>query len=312
MRLRGLRRLSHIAEGLRVHHIHIHARILSARARHETVHEQLRVTHLDGTHNADHTSLRQRRRHRPEHKTTLIGRRRIRKHIRQTERIRSRTPRERGIREVRSDLLQRTAVLRTMSDHQIKPRLRVLTDRHRSILHNERPVGDLHLQLTHLTQRRNTLNDALRERQIIRRRRRHNRHPQRTRRLSRRRRGWRRLIGRRCRCGLRRRWRWLGHVVRVALAATCRGQQHERQQRPDQSEEPARCPGPCHVPFPPQLRGPLRCVRQLSPEPRRNTGAGGLAHPASASRPISARRPAGRAGSAPRALRCGASRPPGR
>ena len=169
----------HITERLDVVHIDRHTRILSRRTRHEPVHIQLGVTNLDRTDHTDHTALGHGRCHRTHRITTLIRSSRVRRHVVQTERVTRRTPRKRRIGEIRSDLLQRPPVLRPMGDHQVIAILGIPADRRSRISHDERPIG--HIHLGHTRQRPDTINDALRERQVITRTRRHNRNPDRRR-----------------------------------------------------------------------------------------------------------------------------------
>ena len=186
MTLRSLRSQRHITKGLDVVDIDLHTRILRRRTSHEPIHIQLRVTNLDRTHHTDHTTFGQRRSHRPHHIPALIRRRRVRRHIVETKRVVRRTPRKRRIREIRSDLLQRPPVLRTMRNHQVITILRIRTHRSSRLINDERPIRDMNLR--HTRQRTHTINDALRERQVIRSTRRNNRNPELSRSVARRRR----------------------------------------------------------------------------------------------------------------------------
>ena len=141
MGLRGLGGQCHIRERHDVVHVHRHTLILGGRTGHEPVHVQLGVTDLDRTDHTNGPGGGHGGRHGPHHITALIRRRRVRRHVVQTERVARGTPGERGVREVRCHLGQEPAVLRTVGDHQVVTVLGVVAHRGGRVVHDERSVG---------------------------------------------------------------------------------------------------------------------------------------------------------------------------
>ena len=177
VRGRSLSRKRHITERLDVVDVHLDVRVHRSDTGCETIDVELRVADLDRADNANHARLVERSSDGAVDETALIGTHGVGKDVIETEVVGRCSPRKRHVRIVGGDLLERTAVLRAVSDHQIEAIFGVAADCGRCVLDDEGPVGDVHVDFSrHIG---DAVDHRLAERQVVARRRSNDRHAER-------------------------------------------------------------------------------------------------------------------------------------
>ena len=139
---------SHIAERACVDHIHTHIAVLRLCAVLEAVYEQLGIPYFNRADDADRVALGQHCCHCAEHIAALVGSCRVGVDIVQAEGVQGGAPGEGGVGIIRGYLLQRTAVLRAVSDHEIEAFIGVGPDLCGGLFHDESAVCYRNLYVT--------------------------------------------------------------------------------------------------------------------------------------------------------------------
>jgi len=136
-----------VAERPGVVDVHGDARRLGLRPGLVAVDIELGVAHLDWPDDANDAALAKSGAHHAEHVAALVRGGLVREHVGEPERVGGSAPGERDVREVGGNLLQRSAVLGSVGDHQVVSLAGVVADRGRGVLDDESAIGDGHLNV---------------------------------------------------------------------------------------------------------------------------------------------------------------------